>query len=82
MKNMYLFQIIHRISFSHFSNTDLLKNLRFFYWNSSSDESKSVFSLFVTLACRGWTAARIPVEAAAAAFVATEAAVVATTRAL
>ena len=82
MKNMYLFQIIHRISFSHFSNTDLLKNLRFFYWNSSSDESKSVFSLFVTLACLGWTAARIPVEAAAAAFVATEAAVVATTRAL
>ena len=52
-----------------------------FYWNSSSDESRSVFSLFVTLAWRGWTAARIPDEAAEAALEATEAAVVATARA-
>ena len=75
---MYLFH--HFFSFFEFW---FFKKLTIFlYWNSSSDESKSVFSLFVTLACRGWTAARIPVEAAAAAFVATEAAVVATTRAL
>ena len=38
--------------------------------------------MLVTLACRGCTAARIPDEAAEAAFEATEAAVVATTRAV